>query len=229
MFFIFPVEFKQPAASSRAPLANAMIVAANVVVFCLGLSWDLAVGPNTGVFSIFTYGFAHGSVWHLAGNMWLLLVFGNPVNRRLGNGWYLAAYFGTLAVLGLFARQCIGGYLLGASGGIFAVIMIALLLLPAARIELAYLALFPITLLMALYSRPKEWHCLLIRWGKCSVLAVWALFFVPLMELWSLFWSGWNWTNAGHLLGMFCGIAVVLMLPTRISMPRRATLPAIVE
>lgn len=124
-------------------------------------------------------------------------------------------------------RLCIGGYLVGASGAIFAVIMIALMLMPAARIELAYFALFPITILVALISRPAEWLYLFIRWGRFSVRAVWALLLVPLLELWSLFWSGWNWTNAGHLLGMFCGVAVVLLLPTRITMPRRAAAPAL--
>jgi membrane associated rhomboid family serine protease len=222
MFFLVPLELNQRGAPARFPLVNAVLVAINVLVFCLGLSGGWAVGPGTGLFSIVTYGFAHGSVWHLAGNMWVLLVFGNPLNRRLGNAWYLTAYLGTIIALGLFARLCIGGYLLGASGAIFCVIILALILMPAARIELGYFALFPITILVALVSRPAEWLYLLIRWGRFSVGAVWGLLLVPLIEVWSLFWSGWNWTNAGHLLGMLCGVAVVLMLPTRITMPGRA-------
>jgi membrane associated rhomboid family serine protease len=221
MFFFLPIELKQPGTPSRLPLANAVLVAVNVIVFFLGLSPGWAVGPGTGILSIVTYGFAHGGVWHLAGNMWVLLMFGNPVNRRLGNAWYLIAYLGTIVAIGLFARLCVGGPLLGASGAIFCVIILALILMPAARIDLAYFALFPITILIALVSRPKEWLFLLIRWGMFSVRAVWALWLVLLMELWSLFWSGWNWTNLGHLLGMLCGVAVVLLLPTRITMPRR--------
>ena len=42
------------------------------------------------------YGFSHASFWHLLFNMWALWVFGNPVNRRLGNGYYLLAYLGTI-------------------------------------------------------------------------------------------------------------------------------------
>lgn len=222
MFFFLPLDLKQAGAGARLPLANAALVAINVIAYCLGLSLGWAVGPGTGLWSVLTYGFAHASVWHLAGNMWVLLVFGNPVNRRLGHAWYLLAYLGTLVALGLFARLCIGGYLVGASGAIFAIIVIALMLMPAARLEIGYFALFPITLLIALVSRPQEWLYLLIRWGSFSVRALWALCIVPLMEVWSLFWSGWNWTNGGHLLGMFCGVAVVLLLPTRITMPRRA-------
>ena len=45
--------------------------------------------------------FGHADLWHLAGNMLTLLVFGTPVNRRLGNGWYLVAYMGSAISLGL--------------------------------------------------------------------------------------------------------------------------------
>lgn len=223
MFFLLPLELKQPGSPARLPLANAVLVAINVVVFCLGWSLAWGVGSGTGPFSILTYGFAHGSIWHLAGNMWVLLVFGNPVNRRMGNAWYLVAYLGTLVAVGLFARLCVGGFMVGASGAIFSIIVLALILMPAARIEVGYFALFPITILIALVSRPAEWLYLLIRWGMFSVRAGWGLLLVPLMELWSLFWSGWSWTNVAHLLGMVCGVAVVLLLPTRITMPRRAT------
>ncbi|MGH7192962.1 MAG: rhomboid family intramembrane serine protease, partial [Candidatus Saccharimonadales bacterium] len=82
MFFIAPLELEQRVAPPRLPLANSVLVAINILVFCLGLSTSWAVGPGTGLFSIVGYGFAHASVWHLAGNMWVLLVFGNPVNRR---------------------------------------------------------------------------------------------------------------------------------------------------
>ncbi|HWB10908.1 MAG TPA: rhomboid family intramembrane serine protease [Pirellulales bacterium] len=222
MFMFLPLELKATRTDTRVPLANAVLVAINVIAFCLGLSTAWSVGPGSGLFSILTYGFAHAGIWHLAANMWVLLVFGNPVNRRLGNAWYLVAYLGTLVALGLFARLCVGGYLVGASGAIFAVIMIAMILMPAARIEIGYFALFPITLLIALIHRPEEWIYLLIRWGRFSVRAVWGLLLVPLLELWSLCWSGWNWTDSGHLFGMLCGLAVVLLLPARITMPRRA-------
>ena len=48
------------------------------------------------------------------------------------------------------------------------------------------------------------------------------LLLIPFLELWGLFWSGWNWTNLGHLVGLVCGIAAVLLLPTRVTMKRRS-------
>lgn len=221
MFFLMPIDLKPRFPAPGMPLANAVLVAVNVIVYCLGLSPHWGVGPGSGILSIVTYGFAHVSVWHLAANMWMLLMFGNPVNRRLGNAWYLATYLGTLIALGVFARLCIGGYMVGASGTIFAIIVVALILMPAAQIEIGYFALLPVTLLIALASRPTEWVYLLIRWGRFSVQAAWGLLLVPLIELWSLFWSGWNWTNTAHLLGMLCGVAAVLMLPMRITVPQR--------
>jgi membrane associated rhomboid family serine protease len=198
------------------------LVAVNVLVFCLGVTTSWGVGPGTGLLTVVTYGFVHYDLWHLMANMWILLVFGNAVNRRLGNGWYLLAYLGTILTLGLFARLCVGGLMVGASGGIFAMILIALMLMPKAKLEIGYFALFPLTVLVGLIRRPTEWLFWLVRWGQFSIRAYWCLLLVPLMELGSLVWSGWNWGTVAHLLGMLCGVAVVLLLPTRISMPGRA-------
>ena len=120
--------------------------------------------------------------------MWVLWVFGNPVNRRLGNGLYLLVYLGCLLAVGLFARLILPVGLVGASGAIFAVITIALILMPAASIESAYLALFPLTLLLGLFHRPKYELNWFLSWGIVAVPAWWCLVLIPLMELFSVFW-----------------------------------------
>ena len=148
------------------------------------------------------------------------IVFGNPVNRRLGNGYYLLAYVGSILVLGLVARMFLHVSLAGSSGGLFAVIAIALILMPKARLQIGYLVLFPLTLLVGLLKLPDHWLYWFVRWGVFSLRAVWLLALIPLIQLWSFFWSGWSMVYAAHLLGMVCGIAVVLLLPARISMPR---------
>ena len=221
MFFVIPLEYKTRRAQHGAPVANALLIAVNVIVF--GLGWCWAVGPGTSPASVLMYGFSHVSFWHLVLNMWLLWVFGNPVNRRLGNGRYLAAYLGTILVLGLLARLFLRVGLVGSSGAIFAVMTIAFILIPAGSLEIAYLALFPLTILMGLVRLPKYWLYWFIRWGVFSIRALWCLVLIPLLELWSLFWNGWSWGTVAHLLGMVCGVAIVLMLPTRISMPGRST------
>jgi len=226
MFVLIPLELKQAKKDPAAPVVNLLLIALNVLLFACGVYWP--VGPGMGVLSILMYGFCHCGFWHLLVNMWALWVFGNPVNRRLGNGYYLMAYLGAVLVLGLLARIFLRVYLVGSSGGLFAVIAVALLLMPVARLEVGYLAVFPITLIVGLLKRPKHWFYWFIRVGIFRIPAFWCLVLVPLLELWSFCWwsyysSAWSWGHAAHLFGMVCGLAIVLMLPTRITMRRRAT------
>jgi membrane associated rhomboid family serine protease len=221
MFFAVPIRLKEPRPSDVIPVANALLIVANVLVYWLGWSHHLAVGRGTGPVSVIGYAFAHAGPWHLLGNMWVLLLFGTAVNRRLGNAWYLVAYLGTTLALGLFAWVFCGGGLVGASGAIFAVLAICALLLPAARVEVAYVALFPLTVLLALVWRPRHWVFWFVRWDAFELRAWWGLLLVPLLEVVSLFAWGWNWTNLGHLLGFCCGVAFVLLLPRQVSMARR--------
>ena len=228
MFAVVPLDFRLKAPNRTLPAANLGLIAANVLMYVLArlFGWCWVVGPGTSLLSVLLYGFSHWGFWHLLLNMWVLWVFGNPVNRRLGNGYYLLAYLGTIIGLGLFARICYGGSVLGASGGIFAVIMIALILMPSAILWIGYVAVFPLTLLIGLLRKPRYGIYWFVRGGELELKAVWCLLLIPLMEAFSLFcsyWSGFgNVFYLGHLLGMLCGVAIVLMLPTRITMGRRA-------
>lgn len=221
MFLPIPLEFQYAGSKSRFPAANLALVVINVLIYLLGWSWP--AGPGTGPLSILMYGFSHFGFWHLVLNMWVLWVFGNPVNRRLGNGLYLLVYLGCLLAVGLFARLILPIGLVGSSGAIFAMITISLILMPAAVIEFAYLAMFPLTLLLALVRRPKYELNWFLSWGISTVPALWCLLLIPLMELFSVFWRVWTfgwvscWTPGAHLLGVVCGVIAVLMLPGRVT------------
>ena len=190
MFAFVPLQLKQPGTKTTIPVVNATLVAINVLAFFFGWCDCWAVGPGTGLLSILTYGFAHVSTAHLVANMWVLLVFGNPVNRRIGNFYYLLTYLGSIVALGLFAKLLLGAPLMGASGAVFAVVTIAVILMPSALIEIGYLALFPITLIVGLLSKPAHWVYWFIRVGVFSLRALWCLLLIPLMQLWSFWWSG---------------------------------------
>jgi membrane associated rhomboid family serine protease len=217
MLFFLPTRLRQSSGSEKIPAANALLIAANVLIFVCGGFWTVRSAMPVG---ILLYGFSHFNLWHLAANMLFLWVFGNPVNRRLGNGYYLACYLGATVAVGL-AGLFLGGNGAGSSAAVFAIMTVAFLLLPAVRVEICYLAVLPVTLLLALFSRPVHWLFWIIRWGTVAVPCYWCLVLVPLQQLWELFWSGWNWTNAAHLLGMVCGVVLVLLLPTAITMPSR--------
>ncbi len=227
MFLILPLRVDESNGSERAPWANSLLIVVNVLVFFLtaNLGWNFAVGRGTSLPTILTYGFAHADPLHLIGNMWFLWLFGNPVNRRLGNRYYLLSYLGTILALGMFAWLFAPGLLLGSSGGIFAVMLLFMMLLPRAGVQVGYVALFPVTLLVGLFSRPKHWVFWFLRWDAHEFRAWIAFVLITLLEVWSL-WSGlwvgyWNWANLGHLFGLLCGVVIVLLLPTEITMKRR--------
>ncbi len=230
MIILLPLELQEREKYRGLPLANSFLIALNVLSFALMrlFGWCWPVGPGTGIFSIVLYGFSHVGFWHLLFNMWALWVFGNPVNRRLGNVFYLLAYLGTILILGLVARICYFGPVVGASGGIFAVITIAAMLMPSALLVVAYGALFPLTLLIGLIRKPKYGIYWFICGGQFRLRALWCLVFIPLLIIVSMSWALWTgfgsaW-NLGHLLGMVCGVVVVLLLPTRISMKKRSSM-----
>lgn len=95
MFVPIPIQVRDGREFEPIPIVNGLLIALNVFAFWIGVSSAWVVGPGTGLFSPLTYAFAHANAAHLVGNMLALLVFGTPVNRRLGNRWYFAAYFGS--------------------------------------------------------------------------------------------------------------------------------------
>lgn len=230
MFILIPLELQEQEKRRSLPLANFVLIALNVLSFALMrlFGWCWPVGPDSGILSIVLYGFSHAGFWHLLFNMWALWVFGNAVNRRLGNFFYLLAYLGTIIVLGLIAKICYFGPVVGASGGIFSVITIAAMLLPSAFLVLVYGAVFPVSILVGLLRKPKYGIYWFLCGGQFRIRAFWCLIFVPILILISMFWALWSgygsvW-NLGHLLGMVCGVAVVVLLPKRITMRKRTSL-----
>jgi membrane associated rhomboid family serine protease len=109
---------------------------------------------------------------------------------------------------------------IGSSGAIFCIIFLFLMLLPRAVVTFGYAALFPFTLLTGLVSRPRHWVFWFLRRDTFDVPAWAGLFLVPLLELWGLIWQR-SWGNLGHLLGLLCGVVVILLLPSDITMRRR--------
>ena len=217
MFFCLPVRVGQTCDKEIIPIVNLVLIAVNLMFF-----WFPKTTVGSGfVYSTVTYAFVHASIWHLLGNMWVLWVFGNKVNRRLGNLWYLIVYLGTVIALGILLRLIFRVNIVGASGAVFAVVAICLVLMPAALIDIVCIAIFPLSLLVSLFSKPKHWIYWFVRWGQFKVKALWGLFIVPVLQIAGIFWGGWNWTNLGHLLGLACGICAVLILPKHISMKSR--------
>lgn len=146
----------------RTPYANYALIAANVLVFVLSYggpygypirgqivplpirpwAFDWLLFPAAWQYHQFlTYAFLHGGLLHIVGNMFFLYLFGNNINDKLGNLWYVVFYLAgaafsgaghTLMNLSSFAPT------LGASGAV-------------AAVTGAYLVLYPQTLITVLY------------------------------------------------------------------------------
>jgi rhomboid family protein len=121
------------------PPATQALILANVVVFLLE---TFAGGPIIRVFALWpltsglflpwqvvSYSFLHGSIMHLLLNMFALYMFGGEIERFVGQRRYLVYYFA--CVLSAAAAQLLVTALLaappyptiGASGGVFGVLL----------------------------------------------------------------------------------------------------------
>jgi membrane associated rhomboid family serine protease len=106
--------------------------------FVTGLSGiDLPADWFPRIFTLLSFQFLHGDIFHLAGNMLYLWIFGNNIEAGLGRVRYLAFYLLGGALAGL--THILSGLtsdipMIGASGSIAAVLGAYLVLYPRSRI-----------------------------------------------------------------------------------------------
>jgi rhomboid family protein len=139
------------------PVTSALI-AANVAIFLLqtvlpGLVIPFALWPwgasqaDPGVgfapWQLVTYAFLHGSLLHLAFNMFALYMFGGAIERVFGGRRYLTYYFMSViaaAVTQLLVAALSGGVYptVGASGGVFGLLLAYGIYFPRSRVMLLF-------------------------------------------------------------------------------------------
>jgi membrane associated rhomboid family serine protease len=98
MFFCLPVKAGQRRDDEVIPVVNLVLIAVNILAFFL--PWVTA-GSGYLIFNTVAYSFLHAGFWHLTFNMWVLWIFGNQVNRRLGSFWYAIVYLATIIFVGV--------------------------------------------------------------------------------------------------------------------------------
>lgn len=150
----------------RLPPVTKALLIANVVVFLLQqpfllgdatfepfMLWPIGVfdafspGQNFQLWQLLTYGFLHGSFSHLFFNMLALYMFGGPLEQTWGEKRFLTYYLVCVAGAGL-CQLLVGwwmlsnGYapypILGASGGIFGLLLAFGMLFPNQRVVLLF-------------------------------------------------------------------------------------------
>jgi len=134
------IPYRADVPMARRPVANHLIIAVACVVYALQVwcgpeAWRRFVLTSLEPVGLFGSMWLHANVFHLAGNMVFLWVFGNAVCSKLGNGKYVLAYIG----LGLAGDACHlaldGCPSLGASGAISGVVGLYLILYPFNKVS----------------------------------------------------------------------------------------------
>lgn len=148
--------------SRTTPWVNYTLIALNLAVFFYEASLTrghfqafltsyglvparLSAGNSIPYASLFTSMFLHGSWFHVLSNMWVLFIFGDNVEDRLGSGRYLGFYLLAGVVAGLtqvaFAPSS-QVPTVGASGAIAGVLGAYLILYPSGRVLTLILLIF---------------------------------------------------------------------------------------
>lgn len=146
------------------PIVNWSLIAVSVLAFLLERAIEFGLGPFAALrfltwfglvpsefsllnplnyLSVFSSIFLHGGWFHLISNMWILYIFGDNVEDRMGSVRYLIFYLMAGAAAGLTHVIFASGSdipTVGASGAIAGVLGAYLILYPRARV----LTLIPI-------------------------------------------------------------------------------------
>jgi membrane associated rhomboid family serine protease len=185
----------------RLPIITWSLVAVLLAVFIAQQRGDgleasverLAYGPgHSGVWAALRASFAHAGWFHLLGNVYFLAVFGDGVEQRAPRLLYVAA-FAVLAALALVTESLAYPQvaIIGASGGVAAVVGACVVLQPRAQVAAG---LGP----------------LVLRVGIVAFAILWAVFQM-LMALLHIPGTAW----LAHLAGLAMGVAGAYMLRSR--------------
>jgi len=156
--------------SRTFPVVNWLIILANAAAFYYELrigpsalngfigTWGLVperfwAEPQIVWMTLFSAMFLHGGWLHIVSNMWVLFIFGDNVEDRMGGIGYLVFYLMSGVAAGLLQAFLLPGSaipMIGASGAIAGVLGAYLVLFPRARV----LSLVPIIFIFTLIEIP---------------------------------------------------------------------------
>lgn len=153
--------------SRKFPFINIVLIVANILAFLYELqmsdstlkafifTWGLIPAhfwsdPSSGWVNIFTAMFLHGGWLHVISNLWVLYIFGDNVEARMGGVRYLIFYLLAGAAAGLLQAYVLPTSdmpMIGASGAIAGVLGAYLILYPRSRIASLVPILFIFTII----------------------------------------------------------------------------------
>jgi membrane associated rhomboid family serine protease len=144
------------------PPATLAILIANVAVYLLRINsfgqfalWPL--GSNFEPYQVVTYSFLHGNTAHIFFNMFALYMFGGPLERLWGTSKFVVYYFASVlaaAAAQLAVTAATGSQYptVGASGGVFGLLLGFALMFPRERLAIYGILPMPAWLFVTLYG-----------------------------------------------------------------------------
>lgn len=175
------------ARSHKFPLINLLLIGANILAFL----YELQMGPQALQKFIFTWGliptrflndpsnfwitiftsmFLHGGWFHILSNMWVLFIFGDNVEARLGGTRYLIFYLLSGTFAGLMQSYILPSSqvpMIGASGAVAGVLGAYLILFPRSRVA----SLVPIFFIFTIVEIPAT--IFLLFWFASQLYSGW--------------------------------------------------------
>jgi membrane associated rhomboid family serine protease len=158
------------ARSHKFPLINILLIGLNGLAFFIELGKapgeleafifanglipaQLMTNPSVEWMTIFTSMFLHGGWFHILSNMWVLFIFGDNIEARMGGIRYLIFYLLSGVSAGLLQTYILSSStvpMIGASGAVAGVLGAYLILYPHSRIA----SLVPIFFIFTLVELP---------------------------------------------------------------------------
>jgi len=204
----------------RLPLVTWLLIAANIAIFVyeVGFSpaalerfiraWGLVPAqlfaqPQIEWVTILSSMFLHGGWLHILSNMWVLFIFGDNVEERMGGLSYLLFYLLSgvaAALLQSFLMPSSSEPMIGASGAIAGVLGAYLILFPHARVA----SLVPILFIFTVIQVPAT--LFLLFWFVSQLFSGW-------LAIGGSGGSGVAWW--AHVGGFLFGILTVFLFARR--------------
>jgi membrane associated rhomboid family serine protease len=178
------------ARSRTFPLVNLTLIIANILAFIYELqmssnglnnfivTWGLiparfANDPTNNWNTIYSSMFLHGGWFHIINNMWVLFIFGDNVEARMGKIKYLLFYLLSGTAAGLLQTYVLPSSqvpMIGASGAVAGVLGAYLIFFPRSRVA----SLVPIFFIFTIIEIPAFLY--LIFWFVSQLYSGWLSF-----------------------------------------------------
>jgi membrane associated rhomboid family serine protease len=175
------------ARTRKFPLVNLTLIVVNILAFLYELNmgpnalegfistWGLIPArlmsdPNSNWNTIYSSMFLHGGWFHIINNMWVLFIFGDNVEARMGKMKYVIFYLLSGTAAGLLQTYILPSSqvpMIGASGAVAGVLGAYLVLFPRSRVA----SLVPIFFIFTIIEIPAFIY--LIFWFVSQLYSGW--------------------------------------------------------